>query len=85
MLHVAAQLGLVNVCRFLIKNGANSSIVNNLRSKPIDLATPLVAKLLEEEEEEEPAQGDSDVESQLLEAAKNGDLSALKVDFLLCD
>ena len=57
-------------------NGANASLFNNVRSKPIDVATPPVSKMLEEED---PARGDSDVESQLLEAAKNGDLVTIKV------
>ena len=50
--------------------------MNSLRHKPIDLATPPVSKVLEEEQ---PVRGDSDVESELLEAAKNGDLPAIKV------
>ncbi len=75
-LHRAAELGLVSICRLLVTNGANASIFNNVRSKPIDVATPPVSKMLEEED---PARGDSDVESQLLEAAKNGDLVTIKV------
>ncbi len=74
-LHKAAELGLVLVCRFLITNGADSAIFNNMRRKPIDLATPSASKVIEEE----PARGDSDVESQLLEAAKSGDLETVKV------
>ena len=73
---MAAKLGLVNICRLLLTNGANPSIMNHMRNKPIDLATPPVAKVLEEEQ---PVSGDSDIESELLEAAKNGDLPAIKV------
>lgn len=51
-------------------------MINNMRSKPIDVATPPASKVLEEEE---PASGDSDVESELLEAAKDGDLGTVKV------
>lgn len=75
-MHKAAELGQVTICRFLITNGASLSIINNARNKPIDIATPSVSKILQEEE---PARGDSDVESQLLEAAKNGDLATIKV------
>lgn len=75
-LHLAAGAGLVGVCRLLLASGASCSVINNLRNRPIDLATPPVSKVLEEEQ---PVRGDSDVESELLEAAKNGDLPALKV------
>ena len=64
------------MCRFLITNGANPSLPNNLRNKPIDVATPTVAEVLGGEE---PLRGESDVELQLLEAAKNGDLDTVKV------
>ena len=66
------------MCRLLVTSGANATVFNNMRYKPIDVATPPVSKMLAEEEEA-PARGDSDVESQLLEAAKNGDLVIIKV------
>ena len=75
VLHKAAEQGLLSICRFLITNGADPSIMNNMRCKAIDIATPTVSKVLQEE----PVKGGSDVESQLLEAAKNGDLTTVKV------
>lgn len=75
-LHKAAELGLVNTCCVLSSNGASPSILNNARSKPVDVATPAALKVLQQDE---PVRGDSDVESQLLEAAKNGDLALVKV------
>ena len=74
-LHVASELGLVNVCRVLLNNGADSSVMNHMRNKPVDVAMPTTMKVLHEE----PIRGDGDVESQLLEASKNGDLALIKV------
>ncbi len=74
-LHMASELGLVSMCRLLLNNGADSSVMNHLRNKPIDMATPITIKIFQEE----PIKGVGDVESQLLEAAKNGDLTNVKV------
>ena len=43
------------------------------------MAAPSVTEVLREGEEGEALRGDMDEESQLLEAAKNGDLAAVKV------
>jgi len=75
-LHKAAELGSVGVCRLLIASGANPSMSNSLRNRPIDVANPLVTKVLQEEE---PIRSNLDVESQLLEAARDGDLDTVKV------
>ena len=74
-LHKAAVLGLVQICRFLIANGADASIKNTDSNTAIDIATPSARKAIREE----PIKGNSDIESQLLENAKNGDLEAVKV------
>lgn len=71
---------MVSVCRHLIANGANLSLVNNTRSRPIDLATPSVTEVLQEGDEGGALRGgDLDEDSQLLEASKNGDLATIKV------
>ena len=75
-LHMAAELGLVNMCRVLLSHGADSSTMNHVRNKPMDVAMPSAVKVFQEE----PIRGDGDVESQLLEAAKNGDLVLIKVE-----
>ena len=76
-LHMASELGLVGMCRVLLNNGADSSIMNHMRNKPMDIATPSTVKIFHEE----PIKGAGDVESQLLEAAKNGDLALVKVGY----
>lgn len=74
-LHRAAELGLVQICRFLIANGADVTVKNANNSTAMDIATPTASKAIREE----PIKGNSDIESQVLETAKNGDLEALKV------
>ena len=79
-LHLAAELGLVNICRLLLSFGADSSLMNHLKDKPVDIATPTVVKIFHEE----PIKGYGDVESQLLEAAKNGYTVLIKVWVCVC-
>lgn len=79
VLHKAAEQGLVSVCRHLVANGANLSLLNSARRRPIEVATSSVAEVLREGEEGEALRGDMDEESRLLEAAKNGDLATVKV------
>ena len=74
-LHKAAECNQPNACRFLIANGADPSIKNCEGHVPADLATAAVAKVITEE----PIKPNADIESQLLEAAKNGDLDTVKV------
>ena len=93
-LHVAAQNGRVGVARFLRANGADQNIKTAsgqdveavsvhllLEYKDVlmmykQVATQAVVKLLQEKQ---PACSNSDIESQLLEAAKNGDIDVVKV------
>lgn len=72
---MAAELGLGDMCRVLLSYRADSSIVNHCRNKPVDVAMSSAIKVFHEE----PIKGEGDVESQLLEAAKNGDIVLIKV------
>ena len=74
-LHKAAECNQPTACRFLIANGADPLIKNCEGRVPADLATASVAKVIMEE----PLKPNADIESQLLEAAKNGDLDTVKV------
>ena len=74
-LHKAAECNQPIACRFLIANGADPLIKNCEGRVPADLATASVAKVIMEE----PIKPNADIESQLLEAAKNGDLDTVKV------
>ena len=74
-LHKAAECNQPSACRFLIANGADPLIKNCEGRVPADLATAAVAKVITEE----PVKANADIESQLLEAAKNGDLDTVKV------
>ena len=74
-LHIASELGLGHLCRFLVTNGSDPSIRSSDGAAPIDQAMATVTKVFREE----PIKGDSEIESQLLEAAKNGDLDLVKV------
>ena len=74
-LHKAAECSQPTACRFLIANGADPLIKNCEGRVPADLATASVAKVIMEE----PIKPNADIESQLLEAAKNGDLDTVKV------
>ena len=74
-LHKAAECNKPSACRFLIANGADPLIKNCEGRVPADLATAAVAKVITEE----PVKANADIESQLLEAAKNGDLDTVKV------
>lgn len=76
----AARQGLVPVCRFLLANGADPSIQSNEGLSAEQVATPSIAKVMKEEVV--PARGNSDIEGQLLEASKNGDLDTLKVSWV---
>ena len=78
-LHKAAECNQPGACRFLIANGADPLIKNCEGHVPADLATDAVAKVITEE----PVKANADIESQLLEAAKNGDLDTIKVHALL--
>ena len=80
-LHKAAECNQPSACRFLIANGADPLIKNCTGCVPADLATAAVAKVITEE----PVKANADIESQLLEAAKNGDLDTVKVHmYLVC-
>ena len=79
-LHKAAECNQPSACRFLIANGADPLIKNCDSRVPADLATAPVAKVIMEE----PVKANADIESQLLEAAKNGDLDTVKVCVCVC-
>ncbi len=63
------------VCSFLMNNGADPAINAADGKTAHEVAAPSVQKLLKEE----PARSNSDIESQLLEAAKNGEIEIVKV------
>lgn len=71
----------MELCHFLISNGSDPSIRGSDGAPPIDQPVPTVSKVFREE----PIKGNSDIESQLLEAAKNGDLDLVKVCASLCE
>lgn len=75
-LHRAARDGNVQACRMLLTGGADPSIVSLQGFTAAQLSTESVSKLLSEE----PASsaGTADLEYQLLEAAKAGDLELVK-------
>ena len=73
----AARQGLVPVCRFLLANGGDPSLQSNDGLSADQVATPPIAKVMKEEVV--PTRGNSDIEGQLLEASKNGDLDTMKV------
>jgi tankyrase len=73
-LHRAARDGNVQACRILLTFGIDPSIVSLQGYTAAQLATDSVFKLLAEE----PANGGIDIEYQLLEASKAGDLELVK-------
>jgi ankyrin repeat protein len=77
-LHVAAQAGRVGVARFLLVNGADQNTRTTAGQDAEMVATPGVVKVLRER----PACSNSDIESQLLEAAKNGEIEVVKVEYV---
>ena len=74
-LHYSAQQGHVDVCRTLLTCGADPSISNHQGLTVIQVASDTVQQLLREE----PALSAADIEAQLLDAAKNGDIGTVKV------
>ena len=66
---------LIQVCRFLLANGADPTLKTTAGQTVQDVATPSVQKVLKEE----PPRNNSDIEAQLLEAAKNGEFDTVKV------
>ena len=73
----AAQQGLIPTSRFLLANGAIPSIQSSEGLSAEQVATPPVAKVIKEEVMS--SRGNSDIECQLLEGSKNGDLETVKV------
>lgn len=74
-LHRGARDGNVQACRILLAAGADPSIVSLQGFTAAQLSTESVSKLLSEEPS---AQAGADLEYQLLEAAKAGDLELVK-------
>ena len=75
-LHRCAREGNVQACRILLSFGADPNIVSLQGYTAAQLATESVGKLLAEEPS--PTPGGADIEYQLLEAAKAGDLELVK-------
>jgi len=73
-LHRAGRDGNVQACRILLTFGVDPHIVSLQGYTAAQLATDSVSKLLAEE----PANGGIDIEYQLLEASKAGDLELVK-------
>jgi len=73
-LHRSGREGNVQACRVLLTFGVDPSIVSLQGYTAAQLATDSVSKLLAEE----PANGGVDIEYQLLEASKAGDLELVK-------
>ena len=74
-LHRAARDGNVQACRMLLAAGADATIVSLQGATAAQLSTESVSKLLSEEPS---SQAGADLEYQLLEAAKAGDLELVK-------
>ena len=75
-LHWAVQEGHVDVCRFLLSNGADPSLLTVQGLSVYELSTTDAVQLVLKNE---PAVTSDEIELQLLEAAKNSDLEAIKV------
>lgn len=75
-LHWAAQEGHVDVCRLLLCNGADPSLLTVQGLSVYELSTTDAVQLVLKNE---PAVTSDEIELQLLEAAKNSDLEAIKV------
>jgi len=73
-LHRAGREGNVQACRILLTFGVDASIVSLQGFTAAQLSTEPVGKILAEE----PAAGGIDIEYQLLEASKAGDLELVK-------
>ena len=80
-LFVPSQRGAGEVCRLLVNSGADPSIKTKDGSSPLVVAAPSVANILKDKQL--LCKPDVDIETQILEAAKNGELEILKV-CLLC-
>ena len=78
-LHYSAQQGHVDVCRALLTCGADPGISNHHGLTVIQVASDIVQQLLREE----PAPSTTDIEAQLLDAAKNGDIGTVKVIYFI--
>ncbi len=61
---------------FLLSNGADPAIKAADGKTAYEVAPPSVQRVLKEE----PSRSNSDLESQLLEAAKNGEIETVKVE-----
>ena len=79
--HRAARKGLVQVCKLLLTSGCDPAIKNNEGFTVEAVATTTVMKLLQEEK---PVRVEADMETQLLEACKNGELETVKVCVCVC-
>ena len=74
----SSQLGAVEVCRLLTNSGADPSIKAKDGSSPLALAAPAVVDILKDKQLLSKPEV-VDIQTQFLEAAKNGDLETLKV------
>lgn len=77
-----SQLGAVDVCMLLVNSGADPSIKTRDGSSPLVVAAPAVVDMLKDKQL--LSKPDVDVETQVLEAAKNGELETLKVCTWFC-
>ncbi|XP_040563425.1 poly [ADP-ribose] polymerase tankyrase-2 [Lepeophtheirus salmonis] len=77
-LHRSAQEGNVQACRILLSHGVDAIMVSYKGFTAAQLATEAVAKLLAEEPGPPMSTAGADIEYQLLEAAKAGDLELVK-------
>ena len=74
----SSQLGAVEVCRLLTNSGSDPSIKAKDGSSPLALAAPAVVDILKDKQLLSKPEV-VDIQTQFLEAAKNGDLETLKV------
>lgn len=72
-----SQLGAVDVCVLLVNSGADPSIKARDGNSPLVVATSPVMDVLKDKQL--LSKPDVDIEAQVLEAAKNGELETLKV------
>ena len=75
-LHLCVQKNQTEICRLLLLNGADPSIVNEKGLTAHEMGTEPIQQLLKDE----PFVSAAELEQQLLEAAKNGDLGTVKVN-----
>ncbi len=79
-LDIASELSLSLIRQVLIANGADPAVKNTQGASPLVQTTPTSCSMFPED----VIKGLSDDESQLLEAAKSGNMDLVKVHYVQC-